>query len=909
MGLALWQTLALLERAATEQLTATEQALFSLLQEASRPALLTGDYAELQLYLEQVQRNPYVRAAVVADHRQRIVASTEASLLGAPLARVSGDWHRAQLRNAAASLGTVAVAFSRAPMQQALQRARDAGIHLALGGLAALAAAGLATGFVLTRRLHRLARAAARLAAGDWQVAAALPGSDEVARLGRTFDAMVRELAADRARLQEARAQLEQQLHAQQRIEQALRQRVAELAALTEVGQALTASRDPQAVLELVVEHARRLLRSERAGLAVVECEGGEGVLRFVAVRGLSEDFRRRLRPRHWRDGTTARAIAERRPVWSADLLNDPAFELTPHTRAMVAAEGYRAVLSVPLLRGEEALGALVVYRDAAGPFAPEEVELLQLFAAQAAVALENAQLFANLRQLNAALRDSEARYRTLVEASIQGIVIHHDYMIRFANPAAARIFGYDDPRQLLGQDVRRFMAPHERPRLEGYRDARLRGEPVPSRFEWQGVRQDGTPIWLETVASVVTWEGQPAILGTLLDISERKRLEAQLLQAQKMEAIGTLAGGIAHDFNNILAAILGYAELALFDVPEGSPLWCNVQEILTAGRRGRDLVRQILAFSRQRPPQRQPVRLRPLVQEALTLLRASLPSTVELRLRLEAEADTVLADPTQLQQVLMNLCTNAEHAMRPAGGVLEIGLDTVAVTPEFAAAHPPLRPGAHLRLRVRDSGCGMPPEVVSRIFDPFFTTKAPGEGTGMGLAVVHGIVTGHGGAITVESAPGQGTTFDVYLPPADPAPAAAAAAAEPLPQGRGRILFVDDEPALAQLGQELLSHLGYQVTAYTSSREALAAFRAAPQDFDLVITDQTMPQLTGEALVQELRRLRPDLPIILCTGFSHTLSEAKVAALGLQGFLYKPLVASELAAAVQRALAAPVTG
>jgi signal transduction histidine kinase len=378
----------------------------------------------------------------------------------------------------------------------------------------------------------------------------------------------------------------------------------------------------------------------------------------------------------------------------------------------------------------------------------------------------------------------------------------------------------------------------------------------------------------------------------------ERQSLEVQLRQAQKMEALGALAGGIAHDFNNILAAMVGYTELALFDLPPDSPLRSYLLEVLTAGKRAKSLVQQILAFSRQRDLEFQPLQLRLVVREVVRLMRASLPATIELRERLDRNVGMVMASATQVHQVVLNLCTNAEQAMRATGGRLEVRLEAVEVPAAMTTAHADLKPGAYVRLSVRDTGPGIPLEVQERIFEPFFTTKGPGEGTGMGLAVVHGIVASHGGGITVESHPGQGTTFAVYFPKLD----VATAEEQPeddtaAPRGAGeRILLVDDEVPLTELGRDMLVQLGYDVVVRTSSREALEAFRSTPYRFDLVITDQTMPQMTGEALAREMRRLRPDIPIVLCTGFSHLINEEKARAAGINAFCMKPLVMHDLA-------------
>ena len=391
--------------------------------------------------------------------------------------------------------------------------------------------------------------------------------------------------------------------------------------------------------------------------------------------------------------------------------------------------------------------------------------------------------------------------------------------------------------------------------------------------------------------------------------ISERKRLEAQLRQAQKMEAIGTLAGGIAHDFNNILTAILGYTELAQDDIGKDSHAWSYLHEVRKAGLRAKTLVQQILTFSRRTEQPRMLVQLPVLIKEALALLRASLPSTIEIRQAIPQDVCPVLADPTQLHQVLLNLCANAAHAMRETGGRLEVRLEAVAVDEQVTAQPPELQPGPYVCITVTDTGHGMPPEVIDRIFEPFFTTKGPGEGTGMGLALVHGIITNHGGTVRVASGVGQGTTFTVYLPcSADLGQdqiAQVGSLLTDVPTGAERVLLVDDEVVLVHLGEAILRRLGYEVVACSSSTEALEVFRAAPQRFDLVVTDQTMPHMTGEKLAQALRRLRPDIPIILCTGFSHGMHAERAQALGIDALLMKPLAMQDLAQTIQQVIAA----
>jgi PAS domain S-box-containing protein len=447
--------------------------------------------------------------------------------------------------------------------------------------------------------------------------------------------------------------------------------------------------------------------------------------------------------------------------------------------------------------------------------------------------------------------------------------------------------------------------------RIQSYMDREAPFDNV----EYQVLGSDGQPVHL-SVAGIPMHDAAGTVVGyrgVARDITERLHAQAQLRQAQKeerlhharkMEAIGTMAGGIAHDFNNILTAILGYTELTLLHTPRGSSAQQNLQHVLTAGKRAKDLVQQILTFSRKSERERQPVHLHLVVREALKLLRASLPTTITIHQDIAEDVGTILADSTQIHQVMMNLGANAEYAMRETGGILAVRLDAVEVDDAFTTRHPALYPKPHVRLTMRDTGYGMAPEVMGRVFEPFFTTKGVGQGTGMGLAVVHGIVTSHNGTITVQSSPGVGTTFEIYFPLIDTMTEGKASPEEPIPTGKGSILFVDDEDALALLGRQMLAHIGYDVVAKTSSIEALETFRTAPHRFDLVITDQTMPHMTGEALARELRRIRPDLPIILCTGFSHTIDAEKAETQGIDAFLMKPLMAHDLALAIQRVLA-----
>jgi PAS domain S-box-containing protein len=398
--------------------------------------------------------------------------------------------------------------------------------------------------------------------------------------------------------------------------------------------------------------------------------------------------------------------------------------------------------------------------------------------------------------------------------------------------------------------------------------------------------------------------KGAQFIVGIISDITERKRLEIQLRQSQKMEAIGTLAGGIAHDFNNILGGIIGYTELTMDSVPKNSEEHYFLTQVKKAGERAKDLVKQILLFSRQSAQEKELLKISPIIEETLKLLRASLPTTISVKENLKAPTAMIFADRTQIHQILMNLGVNAAYAMREKGGLLEVDLEEVSLDHGDLPHHPNLTPGAYVKFTVSDTGHGMDQEVMSRIFEPFFTTKEVGEGTGMGLAVVHGIVKSNNGEISVASRPGAGTTFTILLPKiASEVETASEEVSSPFPTGNESILFIDDEEMLTRMIRKMLTKLGYRVVVQSNSAEALKIFRSQPEKFDLIITDQTMPQMTGMQLARECKRVRPDIPIILCTGHSEKVSEETIKAAGINLLLMKPIVMRNLAETIRRTL------
>ena len=484
---------------------------------------------------------------------------------------------------------------------------------------------------------------------------------------------------------------------------------------------------------------------------------------------------------------------------------------------------------------------------------------------------------------------------------------------VLYINEAGRRLVGIDSPVETRNMLIYDFVPPDRVEVINGLTLPRIMDK---GSWHDEGVMrhfQTGETIPIDILVFLVRdpLNEEPLCLAAVArdmrerakSKAEREALENQLRQAQKMEAIGTLAGGIAHDFNNILGAIIGYTELSLLDLKKPSPLRHNLVQSLKAAARARELVNQILTFSRQAEQELSPIRVAPLIKESLAFLRSSLPTTIEIRQEYRTPEAAVMADPIQIQQVLINLCTNAAHAMKQNGGLLRIVVDRIEFEDHFTADNSVLVSGEYLHLTVADTGTGIAPDVLDRIFDPYFTTKEVGEGTGMGLAMVQGIVQSHKGGLKVESEPGRGTVFHVYLPLIPESRAAPVESEEPLPRGTESILCVDDEGALVDVARKMLVRLGYNVRTCTDSLEALSVFNVDPNRFDLILTDQTMPKMTGLDLAAELRRARPDLPVILCTGFSGAITQEKLKAAGVRACLGKPLVIRDLALSVRAAL------
>jgi PAS domain S-box-containing protein len=503
--------------------------------------------------------------------------------------------------------------------------------------------------------------------------------------------------------------------------------------------------------------------------------------------------------------------------------------------------------------------------------------------------------------------KEDEIQYKrlaTAVESAAESIIITDvDGQIRYVNPAFEAITGHAAD-EVMGKNPRLLQSGKHGKEFYQRMWLNLKVGEV-----WRGniinKKKDGSLFEIEAVISPVVDNNGTInnFIAVQRDMTREKILEAQVRQSQKLEAIGTLAGGIAHDFNNILSAILGFSELCLSDVEDDANLRSNINEILRAGKRARDLVQQILTFARQSDREERPINFGLIVKEAIKMLRASIPATIEMSHELTSKG-LVMGDPSELHQIIMNLCTNASQAMESKSGEMTIRLHDVALDENDKYLRDKLKAGYYVKLVIGDTGMGMTPSQMERIFDPFYTTKEKGEGTGLGLSVVHGIVENHGGIIKVYSEPGIGSTFTVLLPAIKHgAFGVIEAAPPPLAQGREHVLFLDDEPSIVKMTTQILTLLGYQVTSFNNAPEAVACFEAAPEAFDIVISDVTMPKMNGAEVARRMMAIRRDIPVILCSGFTKLFGESDAKAMGIRSILTKPLSRNELANTIRAVL------
>ncbi len=550
-------------------------------------------------------------------------------------------------------------------------------------------------------------------------------------------------------------------------------------------------------------------------------------------------------------------------------------------------------------------LGVFTLYARIEDHYDPEIVELLQI----AAIAIAG---IIRLQRSAAKLTSSQHYAKAITNAAVDAIIMMDDQVrVTLWNPAATRLFGYAE-EEAMGRNVHDLIVPDNysdayRPALASFlkRDQK---EVLARTVEVNARCRDGREIPVELSLSGVDINGHRHAVGIIRDIRRRRQaeeerieLDRQLQQSWRLEAVGTLAGGIAHDFNNITASVLGFAGMALEELPADSPIRSDLEHIISAGRRAKEITRQILTFSRGQDLHCSPLRLDLMLQETIKLLRASIPTAIKIDLHIAQECQaSIMADPLQIHQILMNICANSYYAMRRHGGTIDIHLRNTTLSATEAAAIIGLSPGDHAQLSISDTGTGIPPEVLPKIFSPFFTTKPKPEGTGMGLAIVHGIVTKLNGAIQIKNSPGLGATFTIYLPTCQ-------AEAEPITPklpamgGHQRILLVDDEAPLAEITARALNKTGYNVTYKTDSLEALETFKAHPGDFDIILTDQTMPNMTGIDLAVELLKIKAHIPIIMFTGIidQDTMQYAKE--IGIRKIILKPMELNKLSAAIQQ--------
>jgi len=576
--------------------------------------------------------------------------------------------------------------------------------------------------------------------------------------------------------------------------------------------------------------------------------------------------------------------------IRSDDILLDPRYGLSEPHRGMPAGHlPVRSYLSVPVIsHSTEVLGGLFFGHPDPGVFTERAEQAIVGIAAQAAIAVENSRLLQ-------AVQNSERRFRALIERNADGIaVIDAANNILYLSPSVASIEGYTD-QELIGGNGIDNTHPDDVQIVQQAVQRAVENPGIPIPAVWRRRHKNGQWLWLEGVATNLLHD--PAVRGIVTnyrDITHRIRAEEAQMRSQKMEALGTLAGGIAHDFNNILVAIRGNAELASEDLGDDHVSQRNLSEINKASQRAADLVRRLLTFSRQQESHREVVHLQAVVEEATNLMRAMVPAQIELSVVATPDVPAVLADSTQVHQVIMNLVTNAAHAIAGTGAI-EVVLEAIQVTPELVATRD-LRPGYYTRITVSDTGCGMDVDTLQRIFDPFFTTKPAGQGTGLGLSVVHGIMKAHDGAITVYSQPGKGTTFRLYFPTANALQVAMPPPPQKIPAGNGeRLLFIDDDEAILDLSTRILERLGYRVSGFTNPQEALSVYKRHPSDFDGVVTDLSMPNMTGFDLFKALREHRPDIPILMTSGYARPEDRRLARELGVSEFILKPNTVEEL--------------